>query len=357
MTKPTQTLIFKEGEFREWLNKNSFAKNGDRHEQAYHLLVKTDFPRNEEFWQQFVVPLTNRMDPENKDAIIHFREGVDIRLQYICGTNYSLFVHLALANEILKNWNDTSLDAVYARLASAFDVFEGLVIQFHFLLCECRGIKSELVQELKLPEFLKLAEDYYTKEYAKLHEYYISVGKRVKPIHIPTKEAVFGEFFKKHPKRADYSTASGQIRALRNAIVHDVRVGMLINKDKEFLIPKASKVQDYRQWSKVLEAAGDEAKVARDFCEVKAQCQSDIKISMQVINELYGYILEEFHSEFYSKKRPSLRDCFGIKFQSDSANSLPVVLPETTATSSGSYTTSIVPGVSGVMPVSGTINI
>ena len=266
------------------------------------------------------------MDPKNTDTNIHFREGVDARLQYICGANYSLFVHLALANEIIKNWNDTSLDAVYARLASAFDVFEVLVIQFHFLICECRAIKSELVDGLSQEAFLKLAEEYYKSEYAKLRQFYISVGKKVPPISIPTKAALFGEFFKGHGSLKTYLTMSGQLRALRNAIVHDVRVGMLLNEAGELLIPKPSVVSNYRQWSKVQEVAGDAARMARDFCEVKTQCKSDILRAMQVINELYGFILEQFQEEFYSKDRSTLRDVFGIQFQDKP--SAPLIIAE-----------------------------
>ena len=72
-----------------------------------------------------------RQDPPTQ---IGFGEGIDPTLQYICGANYSLYVHLTFAKVILTKWDDTSLDAVYTRLASAFDLFEALVIKFD-LLC------------------------------------------------------------------------------------------------------------------------------------------------------------------------------------------------------------------------------
>jgi hypothetical protein len=356
MNKPTQALTFSEADFRDLLNHNSFATNGDKREQAYHESVTKDFPKIEEFWQQFVVPLTNRIDSNSGNVSIGFRDGVDPRLQYISGANYSLFVHLAMARDIAQNWTDASLDAVYARLASAFDVFEGLVIKIHFLLLECRGEKSMLVQELSREDFLKHAEEYYLKDYSKLHEHYISVGKKGNPINIPTGKSVFGEFFKGHPKRSEYSTISGGIRALRNAIVHDVRVGMVATDAGEFLIPKPSKVQDYRQWSKVEAVARDEAKIASDFCEVKTQCHESVENAMRVINQLYEFIVDQFADEFYSEGRSTLREYFGIQFQNESTIAPSSISLELPPPLSGAYATTAMSGVSGVMPVGGALN-
>jgi hypothetical protein len=356
MNKPTQTLRFSEAEFRDLLNSNSFATNGDPREGAYHASVTKDFPKIEEFWQHFVVPLTNRIVSNRGQASIGFRDGVDARLQYISGANYSLFVHLAMARDIAKNWTDASLDAVYARLASAFDVFEGLVIQIHFLLSECRGEKSMLVEELSLNDFLRLAEQYYNKEYPKLHEYYVSVGKNVKPIRIPTGKSVFDEFFKGHPERSEYLTISGGIRALRNAIVHDVRVGMVATSAGEFLIPKPSKVQDYRQWSKVEAVARDAAKIASDFCEVKTQCHESVENAMRVINQLYEFIVDQFADEFYSEERSTLREYFGIQFQNESTIAPSNISLELPPPLSGAYAATAMSGVSGVIPVGGAFN-
>lgn len=355
MNNPNKTLIFKEDDFRGWLGKNSFAHSGDFYEQKYHGLVLDEFPRNEEFWRFFVVPLTNRMDSKNTDPAIHFREGVDDRLQYICGANYSLFVHLAMAKKNSDEWDDASLDAVYTRLGSAFDVFEALAIQLHFLFCECRGIKSALIEELKLPDFLKYAEAYYNKHYSNLHQFYVTIGKNVPPIKIPTRDSVLEEFFTGCEGLKNYLNISREIRTFRNAIVHDVRLGMLKNKKGEFMIPKSSKVTDYRSWAKVLAVAGDEGKISRDFSEVKDQCKSEILRTMQILNVLHGFILNQFQEEFYSQERSAIREVFGIKFQSG-ASELPVVLREPQSYRSASYETSF-PGTSGTGLASGIINI
>lgn len=355
MNNPNQTLIFKEEDFREWLGKNTFAKSGDSYEQKYHGLVLAGFRGNETFWRCFVVPLTNRINADNTDSIIHFREGVDDRLQFICGANYSLFVHLAMAEELINNWTDGSLDGIYARLASSLDVFEALVIQFYLLMNECQGMKSKAIEELQREEFLKLAAQYYDEKYPELHKYYIAIGKKVPPILVPTKVSILEECFVGHPKRAEYFTVSGQIRTLRNAIVHDVRVGMLRDGAEKILIPKPSAVPYYRQWSKVLAVASNHAKIGKDFCEVKTQCWSDLQNLKRVINELYGTMLERFENEFYSKDRSALRNAFGIKFQINGGGEFPVTLPEPQSHKSASYGTNF-PGWSGQSLVSGTNN-
>jgi hypothetical protein len=261
-----------------------------------------------------------------------------------------------MADELFRNWTDASLDGVYARLASAIDVFEGLAIQFYLVMNECMGVKSKLIDELKLEDFLKLAEVYYKEKYQDLHKHYIVIGKKVPPIDIPTKGSVLNECFDNHPKRSDYSRISQQIRTLRNAIVHDVRVGMLQDKDGNILIPKPTVVSQYRQWSKVQAVAGDHNRIERDFCEVKTQCKSDIQRLKHVINALYVFMLGKFQTEFYLHERSALRAVFGIQFNNDGGGELPVALPEPQPHKSASFETTYL-GTSGASSVSGTYGV
>jgi len=314
MNTPTDIKTFREGEFRRFVISKSFKMDGDSEEKKHWQLLQSDLPNNQEFWKSFVVPLTNRIDESAKNSSIRFREGVDPLLQYISGANYSIFVHFAFARVIMSNWNEMSLDAVYTKLASAFDVFEALAIKFHLLLCECRGSKSPLLSELSKDVFLKIASDYYDNKYHTLYDFYSKIGKKPPPIHLPSVTEIFDEFFHSVSARKDYRTVSGQIRAFRNAIVHDVRIGMLFHTDKSLLVPKTSEISKYRHWSNVETAGKDAAIIGKDFHEVREQCKKDIDRSVRVVNELYKFILEQFISEFYNTGRSKLRQWFGVHF-------------------------------------------
>src|ERR1039457_650202 len=139
MNTPMQPQTRNKDEFRTWLKEKSFENSGDDLERRYYAHLQSAFPRLEQFWRVFVVPLTNRLNNDKTRASIHFRDGVDPTLQYICGANYSLYVHLTFAKVILTKWDDTSLDAVYTRLASALDLFDAVAIKFYLLICYCRG--------------------------------------------------------------------------------------------------------------------------------------------------------------------------------------------------------------------------
>jgi hypothetical protein len=314
MTKPTPIFATDANRLKLTVEKLSFEHDGDLFERAHHAEAKTQLPNMETFWRQFVVPLTNRLTGEGSGSKIRFRDGVDPLLQYICGANYSLFVHLVSARNAVTEWNSLSLDSVFTRLASSCDVFEVLAIKLHVLLCECASQKSQTVDDLTKEQFLKEAEKYYDEKYPSLKEHYLSIGKKVPPIYIPTKQSLFDEFLNGAVLRKKYHTTAGQIRSFRNAIVHDVRVGMLKAEDGRTLVPKPETISKYRNWFEVERASADPESVRRDFREVKEQCDHYIVELTHAINGLYGDILSKFSSEFYSEGRVHLRELFGVVF-------------------------------------------
>lgn len=329
-------------EFRSWLKGVSFTNSGDRLERRYfHLLA--DFPRLEAFWRFFVVPLTERLKGRQS---IGFRNGVDPALRYICAANYSLYVHLVFAKIILTKWDETSLEAVYGRLASAFDVFEMLIIRFHLLMCECKKMKSPLLNELSEEGFLDLAKVFYHKNYESLFQLYLSVGKKPPSINIPSKGDIVNEYFKGNIYRSSHKTISTQeIRQFRNVIVHDVRIGGFQIGDS-VLVPKSSVIQKYRQWSDIAKVAGDADVIERDFCEAKTQCAYEVDRTVNVLNALYEQILKDFEEEFYTPQRSTLRDLFGIEFK-ENACAVMASLDEGMTAGSGHFDISLPPPVSG----------
>jgi len=356
MNKPTKILDVKKEEYIAWLAKNSFAADGDYYEQKYHKSVLDTFPRNEEFWRCFVVPLTNRIEQGNKDHSIHFRDGVDDLLQYVSGASYSLFVHLAVAQEQSSNWTDFSLDGVYARLASSLDVFEELAIRLHLMMNEFEGVQSKLVQELTLEEFLKIAEENYKTEYPNIYKYYISNGKKPKPLNIPTGPNILKECFNEKLKSSGYNKLAQRIRPYRNAIIHDVRLGSLKDGGGKIWIPKAEAVSQYRRWSQIDAVKDDHVKVQKEFCEVQKQCADEVRSAKETFNELYGDLLNRFNTLFYLEGASEFREYFGVHFIQDGGLNLPVDLTDHQAHRSSSYETTY-PGTSGTAPLSGTSSI
>lgn len=286
-------------------------------ERQYHYLLR-EFPRLEEFWRVFTVPLTKRLTGQPS---IDFRDGVDPVLQYISKANYSLYIHLTAAKRILTNWDQMSLYAIYSRLASAFDVFEALVIKFYLVICECRNLRSPLLTDLSEEKFLEGAKKYYQENYSKLHGLYLSVGKRPPSITIPAKSDIFDEYYAGNPHRKTYQRVSKQeIRRFRNLVSHDVKVGELQRGESEILVPKSSVIGKYAQWSDVAKVADDASMIAKDFCEVKAQCTYEVARTCEILNALYEQLLDDFEEEFYTSERLTLRDLFGIEFNEDSSD-------------------------------------
>lgn len=128
--------------FNSWLAQVNFAEHGDRYEKKYCALVLPDLPLIEAFWRAFVVPLTMRLHvyPGLAERSIRYRPGIEECLQHICGANYSVYLNLAFAKSALASWDEEqSLESVYTRLSSTFDVFESLCFTFCKLLCSCQG--------------------------------------------------------------------------------------------------------------------------------------------------------------------------------------------------------------------------
>lgn len=74
--------------------------DGDRHEQTFWKLLQEDFPAYQVFWRQYIVPLTNRVDPSisrEDNRWIRIRPSVsDEYLRMVMG-HYSVFHFLGRA--------------------------------------------------------------------------------------------------------------------------------------------------------------------------------------------------------------------------------------------------------------------
>ncbi len=299
----------------------SFASNGDSYEQKFGGLVVPRFPNCELFWKLFVVPLTTRITdyPNGLTNNIRPRQGVDAELENIANTNYTAFLNLIYAHIHLKSDMLSDLENFYAHLGSTCDLVETFLERWYFLLLKCRGDESEILQQLTRENFLKLAGDWFDKNYSTLYEYYFSKGK-VLPIRIPSRKNIIKELFKKYLKddelRKRYVQFSQSIREFRNVLVHDVQVGKL-KINGQIYMPKPKVIKKYRTWREVFGAGNKPDVIAQDFSLKKPQMENDLVELETILNEIWKLIINEFLSEFYTHDRQILRDLYRLTLNDD----------------------------------------
>lgn len=303
------------------LRQASFRSNGDSYEQQFGGLVVPRFPNCELFWKLFVVPLTERISgyPNALTNEIRPRQGVDPELENIANTNYTTFLNLVYAHIHLRTDMLSSLEDFYAHLGSACDLVETFLERWFFLLIKCRGDNCEILQQLTREDFLKLAGEWYDKNYLTLYEYYYSKGK-APPIRIPSRKNIIKELFKKYLKndelRKHYVRFSQSIREFRNVVVHDVQVGSLIINGQTY-IPKPQVIKKYRTWREVFSVVNKPDVITQDFNLKKSQMENDINELETILNEIWELIINEFLSEFYTHDRHVLRDLYSLALNDD----------------------------------------
>ncbi len=109
----------------ENLKNFTLFSHGDRREREWCVLIAEDFPSYERFWQGYIVPLTNRIDPKFKlgDPLwIRFRASVkDKTLEKLTMQHYSVFYHLARALLQIRSGKSEFPEDVFTPLDSCGD--------------------------------------------------------------------------------------------------------------------------------------------------------------------------------------------------------------------------------------------
>lgn len=99
---------------------------GDHHEQRLWGLVSTAFPAYEIFWRRYIVPLTNRVDPNvsfprDRDAWIRLRPDVHERQEKLAMHHYSVFYYLGRAAERINSGECEFPEDVFSLLDACGD--------------------------------------------------------------------------------------------------------------------------------------------------------------------------------------------------------------------------------------------
>jgi hypothetical protein len=292
----------------------TFREHGDDLERKYGHYLSERFPRCEEFWHFFVVPLTKRIENSagRLGAEIYFRDGMDAKLKYIASAHYSMFVHLAYAHLHFDNPVPSSLEDIYVHLVSACDLTETLIGKWHLVKLECQKKPSKLLQKLSRKNSKKLAGKSSDERYSELYELYFSEGYRSPLFYNNIRKDFFREYMSDVRFREKYDTLSNQLRWFRNAVVHDVKVGKFVTPDGLELVPKISKIKLYPTWEFIEKVKDDKAIIGRDFKEKNVHILGSIQGLETRLNDLWEKLIQDFKEELYSNERNSLRDMFGI---------------------------------------------
>ncbi len=108
------------------LDKFNLASHGDHWEQKLGFLGLKYFPAYEIFWRRYVVPLTNRIDPEislstNRDLWIRLRDNVGQKHEQMAMCNYSVFYYLARATERINSGKTECPEDIFSLLDACGD--------------------------------------------------------------------------------------------------------------------------------------------------------------------------------------------------------------------------------------------
>jgi hypothetical protein len=304
-------------DFEEYLETADFNDCGDPFEQKLgHYLAET-FPNCERFWQVFVVPTTQRVLGYSSGRLlcggIYPRKGIRAVLQDIAAAHYSVFFNLAFAHMHLEDRRLYSHEDIYLHLGSACELADRVLGMWHLTRLKCHGEKSEVFSPLDWDEVVAAAEG-YREEYEDPTEYYLK-HRRTQPIYlVPAEIHLVGEALGTLGYGGDYENIRNRIKAYRNAIVHDVRIGRCLTPEGKRLVPKLSKIHQYRTWRAVTKVVDNSDIVQRDFAEPFAQAAASIRKLEESLNEIWDKLIEDFLDEFYSDEGTALRELFKIKF-------------------------------------------
>ena len=274
------------------LSRSSFANDGDVWEQHYGQLFADRFRNLEKFWQQFIVPLTTRIDYEpGRPEGLHRRPGVASDLRRVGYAHYSLFLHLVYAHNNLSDILDprknepAAFGDFYAHLGSVCDLVEDFLWNVCGVVRECEG-GSQTRVGLKRDDVLKKTAEWFAKSYSKQYLRFVREGRSVSvPLHAITD--LLDEYYTSSTVWKGYKSFAGMLRGFRNVVVHDVAMGAVVGQGGHYLVLKKEKISSYRGLDPVLDAAADAETLQRDFVVREQQMSNDLTQLLVLLNNLW----------------------------------------------------------------------
>ncbi len=279
----------------------NLIEHGDVYEKRGWPNFGLRFPNYEEFWRQFIVPMSCReCTPPGQPLWIHFRKDVDPDAQRIAMAHYSIFRALAYINEIITIQNDSEfhqnfsftyserIDNVYIYLANIIDLVALLFWSVHKLESRFSIPVGKFPEKYNLQRILEKAEYYFSSGHYQDDFKQFCNKKRVASIKLHEPDDVTS-FIKDAVLKKDWREFSRDIRTYRNAVIHNTMIGHLIDVDNEELIPLKDKLRDYELWGTIIyypqqdHFEPSEDAIKRDFFRM-----------CDLLNRLWHHLIESY---------------------------------------------------------------
>lgn len=268
---------------------------GDYWEKMFWPFLKDQFPNYETFWQEFIIPLTNR--PQN----IQIRDDIHPLLEEMAMAHYSTFCHVGttfwlinLNNDTPKHISDTKrqprlYSEMFFRLSSATEMIDRLIFVVWKIGVELAlfpNIEPITDHENRIKNYVE--DGAYTKDLNRFKRKGQSVNMTFHTIRdiVPSLSLIVTNNEDWTNCYSKFNTLSNQeIRRYRNTLAHNPIQGTKeLNRDK--LLPKKEKLSDYALWSNVFK--GDEA----DFVNVDQLIEDLTNQLADTANGLWEHLIQ-----------------------------------------------------------------
>lgn len=297
---------------RDLISKSSYFINGASTEKDYSKYLAGKFSNSENYWRLFIVPATVRVEPNNLITdITEVRDGVSQELKDIGSYHYSIFINLVNAEKVLESNIFPYFEQFYFYLGIVCDLAEEFLQRVYFLIKHSLSQKIATIELLDKETFLRLAEDWYDKNYSTLHTQYFSKGK-MNPIRIPNRKYILDEYFLDSEAWRNYKTTSQQIRAYRNIIAHHHKLAFLQDENGILYIPISQKLSQYKRWSEVQKITKEKQFIPNDFVPMRTQVHVDLESVKTSLHNLWDKPIQDLYDLLYVQRNSALLKLYNL---------------------------------------------
>ncbi|MCC6192465.1 MAG: hypothetical protein IT318_25845 [Anaerolineales bacterium] len=243
-------------------NTYNLREHGDTYERDFVVRLGDNFPRYENLWQRFIVPLTNR----RIDGSVQLKEGIAPILEAMAMAHYSVYWHLGHSSLLGDLDKKLHFQTIFYHLGAAVDMVLRLIFVVWKIDKEVTG--GDTVTTVLLDGAIQNAEsllfDLATPgsisrdRIKKQFNQFLDEDKPAS-IRMFSTGAVAASYFPHlgNGARKDYgewNVEADRIRKYRNVLVHNPRIGLLVDTAQNPVIPRANRLANYGLWSRVINA-------------------------------------------------------------------------------------------------------